>query len=387
MKQFILFLVLISFIDMFSQLPIMSTFAKDLGASPALIGLTVGMYSFTNMFGNILAGYWIDRQGAKKVIILGFILTAAALLLYTIVNQPEQLAGVRFLHGLFSGLLVPAAFTIISNKGSSEKQGKSMAISGVAVGLSAIIGPAFGGIVASRYSVEWVFISISIAMLLAAILSFFILPRGNPDKITRKLERPAHTLLAIIKKPLLAISFTGAFALMFAQGVLAYMLPLQVQSLDYGSQFSGILLSTFGITAILIFGLPTNRLFDRYDNRHIMLIGMAVIGIALVMLSTSKSLPFLFLCMIIYGIGFAFLFPSISAMLVKNTDQKTRGKAFGLFYAFFSLGVVAGSAVTGILAVSYAGGFLIAAGILLINTIWMYLYFRNKSAVKERLEK
>ena len=45
----------------------------------------------------------------------------------------------------------------------------------------------------------------------------------------------------------------------------------------------------------------------------------------------------LFIVMMIYGIGFAILFPSINALLVENTTDDNRGKAFGLFYAFFSL--------------------------------------------------
>ncbi len=385
MKQFILFIVLISFIDMFSQLPIMSPFAKSLGATPAIIGLTVGMYSFTNMFGNILAGYWIDKQGAKKVLNYGLIFTGSILLLYTIVSTPNQLMAVRFIHGLFSGFLVPAAFTIIANHGKKDGHGKSMAISGVAVGLSAIIGPAFGGIIASKYSVEWVFIIIALIMIVTAFISFFVL-KENTTRITRKIEPPIQTLLAILKSPMLIISYTGAFSLMFAQGVLAYMLPLQVESLQFGSHFSGMLLSTFGITAIIIFGLPTNRMFDHYQQQNIMMIGMSTIGVALVLLGFASTLPFLFLCMVIYGAGFAFLFPSVSAILIKNTDEETRGKAFGLFYAFFSLGVVAGSSVTGVLAVSFGTGYIIAACLLFASSIATFFYLKSKTIVRESLE-
>lgn len=173
---------------------------------------------------------------------------------------------------------------------------------------------------------------------------------------------------------------------MFAQGVLAYMLPLQVESLQFGSHFSGMLLSTFGITAIIIFGLPTNRMFDHYQQQNIMMIGMSTIGVALVLLGFASTLPFLFLCMVIYGAGFAFLFPSVSAILIKNTDEETRGKAFGLFYAFFSLGVVAGSSVTGVLAVSFGTGYIIAACLLFASSIATFFYLKSKTIVRESLE-
>lgn len=40
---------------------------------------------------------------------------------------------------------------------------------------------------------------------------------------------------------------------MFSQGVIAYLLPLKVQSLGYDSRLSGTLMSTFGIIAVLVF--------------------------------------------------------------------------------------------------------------------------------------
>ena len=57
-------------------------------------------------------------------------------------------------------------------------------------------------------------------------------------------------------------AFLGAFFLMFSQGVLAYMLPLKVMELGHDTQTSGLLLSTFGIVAILVFVLPINNVFD-----------------------------------------------------------------------------------------------------------------------------
>ena len=58
--------------------------------------------------------------------------------------------------------------------------------------------------------------------------------------------------------------------------------------------------------------------------------------------------------MIIYGIGFAFLFPSINSLLIDSTSAEFRGKAYGYFYAFFSIGAVAGSGLIGFLELKFA---------------------------------
>src|SRR5690606_20870322 len=41
-------IIFFTFIDLFAQLPIMSTFAQSFGASLSLVGIIVGMYSFAN---------------------------------------------------------------------------------------------------------------------------------------------------------------------------------------------------------------------------------------------------------------------------------------------------------------------------------------------------
>ncbi len=377
MKYLIYFIVIAAFIDTFSQLPIMSPFAMTFNPSPAFAGMIVGMYSFSNMIGNILAGYWIDKSGAKRVLVSGLTLTGIILVLYTFAESPLHLISVRFFHGLFGGFLVPAAFTIISNIGNSEKQGRKMAVSGAAVGCSAIIGPAFGAVIASNYTINWVFLIIAATMISSAVLAFRFLPAGTLKNV--KKENSHEKMLPLLKNPMLAASYLGAFSLMFAQGTLAYLLPLQVEALQIDAMYSGILLSTFGITAILIFLLPINKIFDKYKHHNSMLTGMLIIGIALILLSSASSLGFMFLCMVLYGTGFALLFPSINALIANHTTEKTRGKAFGLFYAFFSLGVVAGSAILGFLGVTFDRGFLIAAAILLLTVCGMSIYFKKRS--------
>ncbi|MBF6633962.1 MAG: MFS transporter, partial [Planococcus sp. (in: Bacteria)] len=56
MRIFIYLIIFFAFFDLFAQLPIMSTYAVSLGASPFIAGLAVGMYSLSNTFGNVISG-------------------------------------------------------------------------------------------------------------------------------------------------------------------------------------------------------------------------------------------------------------------------------------------------------------------------------------------
>lgn len=360
MRFFIYFIIFFAFFDLFAQLPIISPFAVALGAGPFLAGLAVGMYSLSNTFGNIISGIFSDRKGPFAILLAGLGSTSAALFLYGAADGPYSLLAIRFLHGLAAGLTVPAAFTYLANRTDHSRRGKSAAISGAFVGLAAIIGPAYGAIYASRTSVPETMAVTGTFIGLLAIAAFFLLrtrqmakPPGASDK-----RAPLEWNAGLWR------SFSGAFFLMFSQGVLAYMLPLKVAALGYPAQMSGLLLSVFGISAILVFLLPVNRLFDAVKPLATLIAGFSIMAVSLWALANAQPEILLYVTMCTYGVGFALLFPSINSLLIDATNPDSRGRAYGYFYAFFSIGVVAGSGVTGALALSADEGFLFS-GLLL----------------------
>ncbi|MDF2065306.1 MFS transporter [Bacillus sp. Cr_A10] len=367
MRVFIYIIVFFSFFDLFAQLPIMSPYAKSLGATPFLTGLVVGMYSFSNTIGNIISGFLTDKKGPFSILIIGLFATSISLFMYQGVSDPIGLLIVRFIHGLLAGLIVPAAFTYSANQTSAEKRGKSVALSGAFVGLAAILGPAFSGIMASKKDEVFVLSITGSIMLILSILSVFLLSTVSIHKKTK--ENASVTVRDIFAESGLVKAFAGAFFLMFSQGVLAYMLPLKVLYLGYDSKTSGLLLSTFGFVAILVFILPINRLFDKVKPIKTLAFGMGLMGISMLLLGQIDTLQLLYVGMSLYGVGFAFLFPSINSLLIDSTEPTYRGKAYGYFYAFFSIGVVVGSSVTGLLQLTANGGFLLTGGLLICLSV------------------
>lgn len=378
MQYLIYTIIFFSFFDLFTQLPVISTLAESVGSTAFVIGIAVGMYSFSNTFGNIISGIWTDRKNPSAILVIGLFATSFSLFLYRFIDDPTSLLIVRFIHGLVGGLIVPTAFTYLANSTSNDKRGKSSAISGAFVGIAAISGPAFSGILASRTSVSFVFSITSVCMFLLGIVSLFALKKYPIVKITKRrtISQPTQSLF---RNTGLLKAFTGAFFLMFAQGVIAYLLPLQVAMLGYDSTISGTLFSTFGIVAVLVFLLPTNRIFDIVSPIYTLSFGIVLMGCSLLLLSYSYNSLSLYIAMACYGIGFGFLFPSINSLLIDSTNESTRGKAYGYFYSFFSLGVVAGSSLLGWLSLSIQQGFWLT-GFLLITFSIVSLFGKRKSS-------
>lgn len=352
--------IFFSFMDLFAQLPIISTFATSLGASTLIAGIAVGMYSFANTGGNLLAGLLTDRFGPYRLLVIGLFGTSVMLFAYSLATSPESLLVIRFIHGFIGGFIVPAAFTYVANQSAQGKAGSENAITGAFVGLAAIVGPAYSGILAAQTSAPFVLQTVGtfgVFLLVAAAL----LLRGQLFRRTK--QHPE----ALRSHPALVVAFGGAFLMMFSQGALAYLLPLRVEELGFSPRVSGTLLSTFGLTAVLIFLSPARKWFDQWPALANFRMGLLLIAAAQLSLGLTTSLPLFYGIMVIYGVGFAFTFPAINVFLYSGTTEKNRGKAYGYFYAFFSLGVVLGSSGLALIGSSLTLLFAVTATVLLIG--------------------
>src|SRR5699024_1236971 len=127
---------------------------------------------------------------------------------------------------------------------------------------------------------------------------------------------------------------------MVSNGTLAFALPLNVEAMARTTETTGMLLSTFGIVALIVFLTPINFIYDRFSAVKLIALGLTLIGIGMLILSIMATFSSNLIAMIIYGLGFAFIFPSMNKVIADASTKVDRGKAYGIFYAFFSLGVV-----------------------------------------------
>src|SRR5699024_3455281 len=139
--------------------------------------------------------------------------------------------------------------------------------------------------------------------------------------------------IPLIKHPLIILSSLAAFALMISNGTLAFALPLNVEEMGRTTETTGILLSTFGIVALIVFLTPINTIYDSVPAVRLIIIGLSLIGVGMLILSLFTTFSTNLLAMVIYGLGFSFIFPSMNKIIADASTKVDRGKAYGIFYA------------------------------------------------------
>ena len=371
-------IIVVAFLDTFIQLPIITPYAIELDASYILAGAIVAVYSFTNMIGNIIGGHWIDKFGRKKMLFTGMIAVSVVLFLYPLSQNGWQLFTARFFHGLAGGVLIPAAFAYIGDHSGGENRGKRMAFTGAGIGIAAIVGPAVGGVLAARASIEAVFLLVAVLFLLTSLIVLFFVKESYVATDRGKFN--FKEFIPLIKHPMIILSSVSAFGLMISNGTLAFALPLNVELMKLSTETTGMLLSTFGIMALIVFLTPLNFIYDKFSPVYLIATGLGLIGVGMIILSVMATFMSNFIAMVIYGLGFAFIFPSMNKIIAEASTKVDRGKAYGVFYAFFSLGVVAGSSVSGVFAET-AGLPFLACAIIMFIVIAIIMILNRKAKV------
>ena len=358
--------VLASFFDNFAQFPVIPPFARQLGATTAVIGVAVAAYSAANLIGNIGGGYLVDRFGRKLLLILGLVATAAAVLAHTLVSTPDQLIWVRGAHGLAAAVAAPAAFALIGDLYPRSSRGRAMGVSGALIAVAALAGPAAGGIVGDRMGYPAVFSLVAGLLLVAALVSAALI--SEPRRVSSRRSAASPGLLSLFTRRPLVLAFAAALTLSFGLGILVTALPLRLEDFGYGASGSGSAFSAYALLALVVMASPVSRYGDLRGRMWPVGWGLAICGAALAISQQVTGYGETIAAMALFGVGFGLLFPGMSAQVADATEPGERGTAYGVFYAFYSAGVVIGALLAGRVGSVDSVGFgpLLVGGVVML---------------------
>jgi len=161
------------FMNMFSVLtaePILSTYLEELDAPAGWVSLLSGLvFSVTGLAQVIISpavGSLSDRVGSRPIIAAALGGAAAMYLLQGMASEVWHMIALRFVLGLFTGGLMPAANGLIARSVPRELQGRAFGVTQSAMFMGNTAGPLVGGALAAAFGPRAVF-PVTGALLLA----------------------------------------------------------------------------------------------------------------------------------------------------------------------------------------------------------------------------
>lgn len=177
-------LVGVTFVDMLGAsllFPYFSLYATQRFAiGMTQVGIALGLFSLSDMIGNVLGGALTDRMGRKKMVIFGLVTSAGVTLLLGLVPTFDLFIAAALLIGTFATIAGPARQAMVADLLPESRRAEGFGILRVSFNLAVTIGPAIGGLMAAR-SYLLLFISDAVISLITAVIILMALPETRPS--------------------------------------------------------------------------------------------------------------------------------------------------------------------------------------------------------------
>ncbi|MDD4854576.1 MAG: MFS transporter, partial [Sulfuricurvum sp.] len=205
------------FFGLFLVLPVLSVYGLTLsGATPLLIGITVGGYALTQAIFQLPFGIMSDKIGRKPTLLIGLVIFLVGSIICALSVDIYTLMFGRFLQGAGAiGAVIPA---MISDLVSEEKRGHAMALMGGTIAISFAAAMGLGPVIAAHYGLSSLFWITAVLSILSMIVLFTKVP--TPPRIrhiyhsstnTRDILKDSNLLNMVIingmQKGLMTVAF------------------------------------------------------------------------------------------------------------------------------------------------------------------------------------
>ena len=319
--------------------------AADLGVSRASFALTGTITSLSSMFAALFWGFLYTKTGIQKPMIVGI---AAAGLCYFGLQAARTLVHFYLLAGLigflFGGISIIPVSTIITRHFSRNTgSALSLALAGSGVG-PMLLNPLINTLINTQ-SWRTGYMLLGIILLTIALPSALVVTHLVRDEIQKapmkaKISEPTGK-----SRPRLPIWFVAFLAAAFLAGFTGAgtlsNLPIYMNDLGFSVGKISIVASAYAASMVL--GKFTlGFLYDRVGTKTATLIAGLLMTLTCVFLIFIKSLPFLVLMLITFGIGSAMGTVSITWMTNYFFGKQQYSKRYGGVQFANSLGVATG---------------------------------------------
>ena len=355
--------------------PVLPFFAEFLGADARSIGLVASLSPLAGVLVSLPAGMLSDRIGRGRLLRLSGLFFALSPLGYLWAGSVWELALVRFIHGLATGIFMPVAMAQVADMHDASR-GERLGLMSSVTQLGRFLAPLAGGILLGLGSTlpgkegfTWVYAG---CLVLGAGAAFLVyrLPVEAPKMRTACAEPPAALLGEVLRNRPVLLGCVVEAAALFAFGTFEAFFPRHVRDAGFGPHWAGTLMAMQVLTVALskpVFG----RLSDRRGRERQIVFGALAMAAIMFAMGQAGSLVSLGAISLALGLSLSFTLAASTAYIADASPANTRGTAMGLLGSIMDIGHSTGPLAAGMVIAVYGnvGGFFCSGLVILVAGI------------------
>jgi MFS transporter, FSR family, fosmidomycin resistance protein len=364
--------------------PLFPVLRDELGITYMALGLLMSLFYTASGIGQTIAGFLVDRYGARRILASGLALLAGAIGAAGLAPSVGFLVPVFVVAGLGNSVFHPADYSILNTMIDPRRLGRAYSVHSICGNLGWIAAPPVVVGLGALYGWRGAVVTVGALGVVAAL--FLATRRENLGHAFQAAPAADRGSLAVDVRLLLATPILMAFAYfallsasmsgMQTFGVTAlvsiYDVPLTVAT--------GALTAYLGANAV---GILTGGIVADRTRRHdvVAVAGMSTATLLLLVIASgAPPLPLLAVAMGVVGLCKGITGPSRDMLVRSATPTRASGKVFGFVYSGLDLGSLAMPPLFGwLMDRGEPRAVFVVGAALMVLTVFTVLQFRRRT--------
>jgi DHA1 family multidrug resistance protein-like MFS transporter len=327
--------------------PLLPIYASSFAISYTMVGVVMSFFGITRLFVEVPGGLLTDKFGRRRIIVMGYLLSALAHLVAGVAQTAIDLTVSRMVMGVGSALSLTAGMAYVTELAPAGRRSRYIAIYQSIFSVSGIVGPTLGGLISEGAGLRALFLvsaAISVAGMGVALRLKPLLGGSVNDVRSHARVR----LRDVIDRKMMTISLACFMMFFMFNSIRSTMIPL------YGSDVLGLssvqIGLVFSFTSAIIVGclLFVNGVIEkRVKQSSLLTLSLLICAFAVYLFSLSVDFTTLLLVSLPFGLGFSLLQPTPFVMLSEYAKPEARGLMLGLARTIADVGIILGPTLAG----------------------------------------
>ncbi|MGH9341203.1 MAG: MFS transporter [Acidobacteriota bacterium] len=315
-----------------------------------MAGYAISTFVIGPIFG-LSAGILIDRYGSKKIMLVGILMTGAALISFSLMQSLTHFYLFYFMHTIGYACAGPVPNQVLISQWFNRLRGRVMGVTYLGIGLGGTAAPLVVHYLVTNYGWRAAFQVLGVVILLIVFPLVLFLVKAKPSEKglypDGASEPPASTLStgpstdftlreAIGTRAFWAICI-GSFLSIASIGAVIQHLVLYLRDLGFSGENAAQILSILVISSLpgrIVMGY----LSDIYPKKYVMLAAYLFVGLSVPLLFIADVFPAAYIFAFIFGFGMGADYMMIPLVTAESFGLSSMGKIMGAIFVTDTLG-------------------------------------------------
>ncbi|MGI9603700.1 MAG: MFS transporter [Acidimicrobiales bacterium] len=315
--------------------------------SDGQVGVLVASASLAGIVVAPLIGFLADRHGRRRVLLPCLVIYGVFSLLGGLAPTFELLLAARFLQGLGSAGLINLAIVLIADNYDGEERARLIGVNSAVLTASLAVYPTLGGLLAEQWDWRVAFLPYAATLVVAGFAWRYLV--DTAPRVEAPYRDQFRAALVESRRPVIGWSMVLAFVtFVLIFGVFLATMAIHLENeFGLGPSERGLVYAVPAVVSTLA-ALSLGRLRRHVGASTLVPAGVALFGVAFLLIGVTGSLVVLVVGVAVYGVGEGISIPTLQDLAAGQSEPTLRGAIVAIWTGCARTGQVAGPLLAGV---------------------------------------